>query len=146
MTEQFSARDAARFLRTLRVTTQTALARDEISRGRGQVRPSATFLALAAKGPGEWRFPAAGLMSSDGLVLARLLRENAGAKVLSLQAQGLTGLSTYANKAVRIRMGELFHVDGMFDRDGRLHVVLDEKAIDEADLSEFALELMDGAR
>ena len=81
MTTQFNERDAARFLRTLRVATYTALAQDDLQRGRGLGRPGAAFQALAAKGPGEWRFPDAGLMSSDGLVLAKLSRQPEGAHV-----------------------------------------------------------------
>jgi hypothetical protein len=145
MTAQFNERDAARFLRTLRVATYTALAQDDLQRGRGLARPGATFQALAAKGPGEWRFPAAGLMSSDGLVLAKLSRQPEGAHVMELQAQGLIGLQNYANRAARVRFGEGLSADGMFDRDGRLHLVFEDAAIVEADLSAFELQFLDGA-
>jgi hypothetical protein len=146
MSEGFDPRDAARFLRTLRVASQTALAQDDLRRGRANERPSAGFLALAAKGPQEWRFPAAGLLSSDGLVLAHLLHENEGARVIALQAQGLAGLSAYAGRSARIRFGEHLALDGMFDRDGRLHLVVEESAIDEIDLSAFDLELLDASK
>ena len=67
MATQFTQAEAARFLRTLRVTTQTALAQYDLQKGRAAGRPVVTFQALAAKGAGEWRFPGAGLMSADGL-------------------------------------------------------------------------------
>jgi hypothetical protein len=145
MTIQFDKREAARFLRTLRVTTQTALAQDDLVRGRNLGRQTTAFMALAAKGPGEWRFPDAGLMSSDGLVLAKLSREAGGAHVMELQAQGLVGLSAYANRAARVRFGAHLTADGMFDRDGRLHLVFEEAALGDADLSVFELQLLDGA-
>ena len=146
MSQTSHDRDAERFLRTLRVATQTALAFDDLRHGRANERPSAGFMALAAKGPQEWRFPAAGLLSSDGLVLARLLHENEGARVVALQAQGLAGLSTYAERAARIHFGALMTLEGMFDRDGRLHLVIDEAALSDADLSAFDLELLDAPK
>ena len=93
MNPTFDPREAARFLRTLRVTTQTALALDDVERARGRARPVSSFAALAAKGTGEWRFPAAGLLSADGLVLAHLSHEGDETKVLALQAQGVAGLA-----------------------------------------------------
>ena len=146
MSERSNERDAARFVRTLRVATQTVLALDDLRHGRTNERPSAGFLALAAKGPQEWRFPAAGLLSSDGLVLARLLHEGEGARVISLQAQGLAGLTIYADRAARVHFGEMLALEGMFDRDGRLHLVIDETALSEADLSAFDLELLDAPK
>lgn len=145
MSPTFPQRETARFLRTLRVTTQTALALDDLQRGRSQTRPATAFAALAARGADEWRFPAAGLMSSDGLVLARLLRQAQDTQVLELQAQGLAGLSTYANRSARVLLGAHFAAEGLFDRDGRLHIVLDDEAIGDADLSKFELQLLDGA-
>ena len=139
-------RETARFLRTLRVTTQTALALDDLRHGRLNERPTAGFMALAAKGPQDWRFPAAGLLSSDGLVLASLLHENEGARVVQLQAQGLAGLATYADRAARVHFGDNLTLEGMFDRDGRLHLVVDEAALSEADLSAFDLELLDAPK
>jgi hypothetical protein len=145
MTTRFNDREAARFMRTLRVATSTALAQDDLRRGRNLERTAASFQALAAKGPGEWKFPGAGLMSSDGLVLAKLSRQPEGAHVMELQAQGLIGLSQYANRAARVRFGSNLTADGVFDRDGRLHLVFEDAAINEADLSAFELQLLDGA-
>ncbi len=145
MNGTFDPRETARFLRTLRVTTQTALALDDLQRGRSRARPLSSFTALAAKGSGEWRFPAAGLLSADGLVLAHLLHEDEGTKVLSLQALGIAGLTTFALRGVRVRLGESLQVEGVFDRDGRLHIVLDDEALREADLSRLEIELLDSA-
>lgn len=145
MTNQFDKREAARFLRTLRVTTQTALAQEDLRHGRNLARSSTAFQALAAKGTGEWRFPDAGVMSSDGLVLAKLSHEPGGPHVMELQAQGLVGLSAYANRAARVRFGANLAADGVFDRDGRLHLVFEATAISDADLSAFELQLLDGA-
>ncbi len=146
MTAQFGGREAARFLQTLRVTTGTALAEHDLRRGRGAGRPAAAFQALAAKGPGAWRFPESGRMSSDGLVLARLSRQAGGARRLELQAQGVAGLSVYVNRAARVRFGSHPVADGVFDRDGRLHLVFEEAALSEVDLSSFELLLLDGAQ
>ena len=145
MSSTFDRREAARFLRTLRVATQTAIARDEHGRSGVRARPVSTFAALAAKGAEEWRFPAAGIVSGDGLVLARLLRESDDAKALALQAQGVAGLTAYAKRAVKVRLGEAFEFDGVFDRDGRLHVLLDAEALARADLSQLQIELLDAA-
>lgn len=145
MTAQFSRRDAARFLRTLRVATGTALAEYDIRRGRAAGRPAASFQALAAKGPGDWRFPESGLMSSDGLVLARLSHEPAGGHILELQALGVVGLSAYANRAARVRVGAHLEADGGFDRDGHLRVVFEQAALSEVDLADFELLLLDAA-
>lgn len=143
MTSTFDPREAARFLRTLRVATQTAIARDELGRVGAGARPISTFAALAAKGVEEWRFPAAGILSGDGLVLARLLHEGDDAKVLALQAQGVAGLTAYAQRAVKARLGEALEIEGVFDRDGRLHIVLDADALARADLSRLEIELLD---
>lgn len=96
MAGEFTQAQTARLLRTLRVATQTALAEYALG-GRAAARSRVTFMALAAKGPGDWRFPAAGLLSADGLVLAKLVSEADGA-ILELQAQGVVGLSLYANR------------------------------------------------
>jgi len=145
MTSTFDPRQAARFLRTLRVATQTAIARDDLGRVGAAARPISTFAALAAKGVEDWRFPAAGILSGDGLVLARLLHEGDDAKVLALQAQGVAGLSAYAQRAVKVRLGEALEIDGVFDRDGRLHVVLDAEALTRADFARLEIELLDAA-
>lgn len=145
MNDVDNSKETARFLRTLRVATQTALAQADLTRGRGQTRLAATFSALAAKGVDEWRFPAAGLMSADGLVLANLLRSTAETKVLALQAQGAAGLSTYADRAVRLRPAGGSVVEGVFDRDGQLRFDLDEHRLVEADLAAFEIEMEDDA-
>lgn len=144
MNPPFDARETARFLRTLRVTTQTALALDEMQQGRGRARPLSSFTALAAKGAGDWRFPAAGVVSGDGLVLAELHREADGAKTLALQAQGAAGLATYATQSVRVRLGASASVEAAFDRDGRLRIALDPHEISEADLAALEIALLDG--
>ncbi len=144
MNRTFDPREAARFLRTLRVATRTALALDDLQRGHSRARLVSSFTALAAKGTGEWRFPAAGLLSADGLVLAQLLHQGEETKVLALQAQGVAGLATYALRGARLRLGETLQVEGVFDRDGALHIVLD-KALSEADLSRLEIELLDPA-
>ena len=120
-----------RFLRTLRVATQTSLAFHDLTQGR--VRSATSFFALAAKSVDDWRFPDAGLMSADGLVLARLTVEPQGTRALALQAQGAAGLATYAGRAVRLQLsaGETF--EGVFDRDGRLSVAIPSAEIVEAD-------------
>lgn len=143
MAGQFTEAQAARFLRTLRVATQTALAEYSLSGGRAASRPRLAFMALAAKGPGEWRFPPSGLLSADGLVLARLVGESA-APILELQAQGVAGLSLYANRPARVAFAGGQALDGAFDRDGRMRLSL-AGGVDEADLATFDLELLDEA-
>ena len=145
MANPFSEAETARFLRTLRVTTQTALAQYALQRGRQAPRPTATFMALAAKGVDDWRFPAAGLLSADGLALAKLTREAAGAPILEVQAQGLVGLSLYAGRAARVVFSDGREARGAFDRDGRMRVSLEETPIKEADLAAFELQLLDEA-
>jgi hypothetical protein len=144
MATQFTQAEAHRFLRTLRVTTQTALAQYDLQNGRAAGRPVVTFQALAAKGAGEWRFPGSGLMSADGLALATLLRDASGA-VLELQAQGLVGLSLYANRPARVSFASGLTVEGVFDRDGRMRLPIVNSAISDADLSAFELQIVDEA-
>ena len=145
MAKQFSEAETAKFLRTLRVTTQTALAQYALQRGREAARPTATFMALAAKGVGDWRFPAAGLMSADGLALAKLTHETTGAPILEVQAQGLVGLSLYASRAARVVFSGAREAQGVFDRDGRMRLLLEETTIKEQDLATFELQLLDEA-
>ena len=64
-------------------------------------------------------------------------------KVLALQAQGAAGLTAYALRGVRVRLGEALQTEGVFDRDGRLHIVLDDKALSDAELSLLEIELLD---
>ena len=141
MTDIIAQNEAERFLRTVQVITQTALAAYDISRSRRDGASGVTFLALAAKGVEDFRFPAAGLASSDQLLLARLLREGAKAGSLEIQAQGLAGLAAYANKPVRIRIGDTHHFDGVFDRDGRFLVDLEAKHVTESDLADIEVRL-----
>lgn len=145
MAIEFTEAEKTRFLRTLRVATQTALAQYDLHRERAAGRPTLTFRALAAKGAGDWRFPASGLMSADGLVLAKLMREGSGAPMLELQAQGLVGLSLYANRSARVTFAVGLAAQGAFDRDGRMRLSLEETTIKEADLAAFELQLVDEA-
>jgi len=132
--------DITRFLRTLRVATQTALALDDLRHGHGQSRSTTTFSALAAESAEGWRFPSEGLLSADGLLLARV-----GAKALNLQAQGAAGLSAYADCRVRVRLASGRQAEGVFDRDGRLEVIPEGSAVNEADLAEIEVEILDAA-
>ncbi|HEY1942562.1 MAG TPA: hypothetical protein VGH40_10615 [Roseiarcus sp.] len=145
MNPTFDAREAARFLRSLRVATQTALALDEMERARRTARPATSFAALAAKGAEDWRFPAAGVLSGDGLVLAELLCETEDGETLALQAQGAAGLATYAGRSVRVRLGETASVEAAFDRNGGLRIPLAPHSVSEADLATLAIDLLDGA-
>jgi hypothetical protein len=141
MADHFTEAEMARFLRTLRVTTQTALAEYSLG-GRATSRPRVSFMALAAKGPGDWRFPTAGLLSGDGLVLAKLTAEGGG-QVLELQAQGVVGLSLYASRSARATFAGGQSVEGVFDRDGCMRLDLAGVSVDEAELSTFDIELLD---
>ena len=63
--------------------------------------------------------------------------------MLTLQAQGVVGLSAYAERGVKVRLGDALQIEGVFDRDGRLHVVLDADALTRADFSRLEIELLD---
>lgn len=141
MESRFEPRDAARFLRTLRVATGVAVAMDELRRGRA-ARPAASFLALAAK-TGAWRFPEEGVLSGDGLLLAKRVRDADGSVALVLQAQGATGASIYAGRAARARIGEAWSEDGAFDRFGAMRLALDADEVDDSDLARIEIELFD---
>lgn len=143
MTETFDPRDARRFARTLRVAVQTTLAGADLARARGMARPGASFLALAAKGVDAWRFPADGLLSADGLVLARLIASDGPAPILELQAQGAAGLATYGGRQVRLLLGAGMALEAGFDRDGRLRYALDPAEATPADLAAFQIEIVD---
>jgi hypothetical protein len=138
LTSTTNPKDIGRFLRTLRVATQTALALDYLTQGHGQSRSTTTFSALAAESAEGWRFPNEGLMSADGLLLARV-----GADALNLQAQGAAGLSTYAGRRVRVRHASGRQAEGVFDHDGRLEIIPESAAVSEADLAEFEVEILD---
>jgi hypothetical protein len=136
-------RDISRFLRTLRVATQTALALDDLVGGRDVQRRSTTFTALAASSVEGWRFPTDGLVSADGLLLARLSGEGEQASTLILQAQGAAGLSTYAGRRARVRLQSAGDFDGVFDRDGRLEFASKDGGANLADLAGFDIEILD---
>jgi len=145
MAELLDARETRRFLRSLRVATQTALAGYDLSRSRA-AEGGASFLALAAKGPGEFRFPEAGIVSSDGLLRATLERDAAGGAVLTLQAEGATGLKAYAARGARLRLGLGLDFDSSFDRNGTLRLGLDRDETHAANFSRFDLELLGPSR
>lgn len=128
--------EAFRFLRTLRVATATTLAAADLA-GADRGRSATTFLALAAKGRDDWRFPTHGLMSADGLIRASL---DADASILVLQALGAAGLTRYAGAAVRIRLTTGAELAGAFDRDGALRLPLAETGVSEAQLAGFDIE------
>lgn len=139
MDSLFEPRQAARFLRTLRVATGVALAREDLR--RGGAAPAARFQALAAK-TGAWRFPDEGLLSADGLLLATRTRTADGAGTLTLQAQGAAGLSVYGGRAARVGAGEGYIGEGEFDRFGALRLDLTADAIDDAELAGLEVELI----
>jgi hypothetical protein len=141
---KFEPKEAARFLRTLRVTTGVAVALEDIRRGSARGKPAASFLALAAK-TGVWRFPEEGVLSSDGLLIAKRQRTPDGAGALVLQAQGATGVSTFAGRRARARIGEAWAGEATFDRFGALHLSLDADEVDDSDLARIEVEFLDDA-
>ena len=142
MEAKFDPREAARFLRTLRVATGLATSLEDIRRGHG--RSTTTFLALAAK-TGAWRFPEEGVLSSDGLLIAKRVRDADGSVSLVLQAQGAVGVSTYAGRPARASIGEAWTGEGRFDRFGALPLALDADEVDDSDLARIEIELTDEA-
>ena len=146
MQTNFEFRQAARFLRTLRVATGVATSLEDIRRGRGRSTPAATFMALAAKTAGAWRFPEEGVLSEDALLLAKRAREADGSGELVLQAQGAVGVSTYAGRQARARVGETWSAEGVFDRFGALRLPLLSDELEDAELARFEVEFLDGAR
>lgn len=137
---------ARRFLNTLRVATATAVAQYDLAAGRAAAAP-VRFQALAAKGADGWRFPAAGLAAADGLLLAMLDRDEAGAPArLVLQAQGSAGLAAWAGAAATVTLsgfGPSFDV--AFDDGGRAVADLAGVALDEDELAAFTIARTDGA-
>jgi hypothetical protein len=138
---RFEPREAARFLRTLRVATGVATSLEDIRRNRGR-GGSTTFVALAAK-TGAWRFPEEGVLSGDGLLIAKRVREADGAVALVLQAQGAVGVQSYAGRPARARIGEAWTGEGEFDRFGALRLSLDADEVDDSDLARIEVELTD---
>jgi hypothetical protein len=141
----FEPLQAARFLRTLRVATGVAISQEEIRRGRGRATPAASFLALAAKTVGPWRFPDDGILSADGLLLAKRTREADGSGALVLQAQGAVGVSTFAGRPAAVRVGEAWFAEGVFDRFGAMRLPLVVSELEDAELARFEVEFLDGA-
>ena len=139
METKFEARQAARFVRTLRVATGVAVAMDDMRRTG---RAPAVFLALAAR-TGAWRFPDEGLLSVDGLLLAKRTRQADGSGALVLQAQGAVGVATYAGRPARISVGEGWSAEGAFDRLGALSLPLAQGELDDAALARFEVEFSD---
>jgi hypothetical protein len=139
---KFDPQEAARFLRTLRVAAGVAVAQEEMRRAGARSAPAATFLALAAK-TGVWRFPEEGVLSSDGLLLAKRVREADGSGALVLQAQGAAAVSTYAGRRARARIGAAWEADGAFDRFGALRLGLDADEVDDSDLARIEVEFVD---
>jgi hypothetical protein len=137
----FEPARAARFLRTLRVATGVAVAREDL-RGRSAAAPTASFQALAAK-TGAWRFPDEGMLSGDGLLLAKRLRAADGAGALVLQAQGASGVATYAGRRGRVSAGEAIVGEATFDRFGALSLALAAEAFDDAELAALEVELIE---
>ena len=143
MTTSHDPREAARFLRTLRVAAQTALALEDMRSGRQSARPAATFLALAAKGVDDWRFPAEGVLSADGLMRASVTREGAAASTLVMQALGASGLATFAGRGARVRLGSSTILEGAFDRNGLMSLALGRQSVDETDLSRLEVDVVE---
>ncbi len=82
-----------RFLRTVRVATHTGARRVRIDRPEPLCAGTGPVRALAAKGLEGWRFPDGGLAAADGLVVATVERDGAGAALaLVLQVLGAAGL------------------------------------------------------
>jgi hypothetical protein len=134
-----------RFLRTVRVATHTALAEYELAETRRAGGVQARFQALAAKGPGAWRFPDSGLAAADGLLTARLERDAAGLpSSLILQADGAAGLDSWAARSARIAIGPLVETDVVFDSAGRATVALAALMVEEDELAGFSVSLVDG--
>ncbi len=142
METKFEALDAARFLRTLRVATGVALAQHDLRRAGARSAPAATFLALAAK-TGQWRFPEEGVLSSDGMLLAKRVRDPDGAGALALQAQGAAAVSLYAGKRAEARIGSAWAAVGAFDRFGAMRLALDADEVDDSDLARIEIEFID---
>lgn len=142
MDTQFEPRQAARFLRTLRVATGVAVAREALRRGRSAAAPASSFQALAAK-TGAWRFPEQGLLSADSLLSAKRLRAADGSGALVLQAQGAAGVVTYAGRQARVSAGETFVAEGVFDRFGALRLTLSAHEVDDAELAGLEVELLE---
>jgi len=140
MSHSPTAPEAARFLRTLRVATATALASYDAAHAAAP-RRATQFLALAAKGRGAWSFPSEGLLSADGLLRAQLRADG----TLVLQALGAAGLTRYAARALVLKLASGRRVAVAFDADGALRLPLAANELDESDLAGFDIEAADDA-
>jgi|tagenome__1003787_1003787.scaffolds.fasta_scaffold19754649_1 hypothetical protein len=136
-----------RFLHTLRIATTAAVAEYDLNAGDAVPSSGTRFLALAAKTELSWQFPAAGLVSSDGLLVATL-RKLVGGKAIGmdLQAVGAIGLETFAGRSVTLRIGGTRLWPAVFDRDGRAAIVFGEPDVAEEDCAAFEVELQDAPR
>lgn len=135
--------DTVRFLRTLQIATASTLAAADLA-GATRARAATTFLALAAKGRDDWRFPASGLTSADSLVRATLVDEGNG-KTLILQALGAAGLVRYAGANVALTLASGIELAGRFNRDGALALPLGDAGVAEIDLAGFDIDFVGDA-
>ena len=140
MPENHNASETARFLRTLRVATATSIARHALLEGVRD-RPAGTkFLALAAKGRDDWRFPAEGLLSDDGLVLASLVDDAAGYTRACAAGARRSRPDALRRFSDRTDVALWAKIPGVFNRDGAFRLALSDKAINEVDLAGFEIE------
>lgn len=141
MTEAFDELTLRRFQRTMRVALNTALAEYNVTGRRSASGSAIVFRALAAKGPGAFRFPQKGISSSDGLLLATVERGQYEEVVsLRIQAQGSVGLTTFAGRQAEVEIG-FDKQSGRFGRDGGLEIAL-SGPVDEQALASFDLRLV----
>ena len=144
METKFEPKEAARFLRTLRVTTGVAVALEDIRRNPARGRPGRE-LPGAGRENRRLALPRGGRALSDGLLIAKRQRTPDGAGALVLQAQGAAGVSTYAGRRARARIGEAWAAEATFDRFGALHLALDADEVDDSDLARIEVEFLDDA-
>jgi len=62
-----------------------------------------------------------------------------------LAGAGRGGPFAYADCRVRVRLASGRQAEGVFDRDGRLEVIPEGSAVNEADLAEIEVEILDAA-
>jgi len=136
--------DARRFLRTLRIAAASAVAGHDFSHAAPK-RTATSFIALAAKGRDDWRFPADGLLSADGLLRAFLVEDAAGARALTLQALGAAGLTRYAGLPVVLKLATGRRIAVKLDADGGLRLPLAQNELSDIDLAGFDIETTDDA-
>ena len=144
MAELTLSPDAQRFLRTLRIAAASAVAGHDFSHAAPK-RTATSFIALAAKGRDDWRFPTDGLLSADGLLRATLVDDAAGARALTLQALGAVGLTRYAGLSIMLKLATGRRVAVKLDADGGLRLALAASELSETDLAGFDIETTDDA-